>query len=350
MHKDYCPKFRTGIIGLGRIGFSLQYDKKREQPASHSAAFHNGDASLFRKSGTFLDGGFDISRKKRIAWSRAYPHARAYDKLSDMLSHGRWDIIVIAVDEKAHLEVFEKVVAVNPRLIVLEKPVAPNLKDARKIYELSRKHKVPVAVNHERRFSRDYIFVGDLIRYERMGELRMVTANILTSSAAWYKGDTKKARGALLHDATHIIDIAHFITGKKILMEAVSLCRKDKDKTHGISATGKIGKSGFIMNVGFETLHFMFELDLIFTAGRIRIGNGTLEVWDARESPFYEGFHSLIRDKSINPPNKTGYFSGMVENCIAFLKNEAPIVSSIKDGVAAIEAMENIMSLLEECV
>lgn len=35
---EYSKKYSAALIGLGRIGFSLGFDRKREQPASHTMA------------------------------------------------------------------------------------------------------------------------------------------------------------------------------------------------------------------------------------------------------------------------------------------------------------------------
>ncbi len=335
-------RYRTGIVGLGRIGFTLERDRKREQPASHSRAFSENPSA-------FVAGGYDVSRPKRKDFALSYPGAKVYGSLEKMLSDGKWDILVVAVDEPAHLPVMKQVLAASPRLVVLEKPVAPNLREAEKILKLAEKRGVPVCVNHERRFSKDYLAVREAIAAKRYGKLAGLNATLLSPLKAVYPGDAKLGRGCLIHDGTHILDIAGYLTGKKIEVEHVSPGRFDKHGgLDGVSVSGSLGEAGFHLLCGYCTEPFTFEIDLQFERGRIRIGNGLLEFYESRESPYYEGFRSLMRDASVKPIRKTGYFSGMAQNCIDFLDGKSPLLSPLPDGVRALKTIEKILSMIED--
>ncbi|OHD56917.1 MAG: hypothetical protein A2Y33_08110 [Spirochaetes bacterium GWF1_51_8] len=328
--------YRAAIIGLGRIGFTLQYDRLREQPASHTAAF--GGNRRFR-----LAGGYDADPARIAEWSFANPGAKAYTSLGEMLGDGRWDVIAVAVDEDEHWAVMRKVLPYRPRLVVLEKPVAPNLEACRKIERLAEKYGVPVQVNHERRFSRDYIEVRRWIEDGRFGGLRTVKGEIYSNIPAWMKGDRKHAHGTILVDGTHLVDIVRFLTGgKTVLKKAREDLPDSAGNTGGITAVGHSGGASLALFFGYTTAHFTFELDLVFENARVRIGNGVLELWESRESPYYEGFYSLIRDKKVKPFRKSGYFAGMVKNCAEFLDGKSELGSPLSDGIRAVAVMEKL--------
>lgn len=331
--------FRVGIIGLGRIGFTLQFDKKREQPASHSAAFSGEKRCV-------LSGGFDRDLAKMAEWSKRYPRAKIYDNLNEMLSDGVWDILVIAVGEKEHLPVVKIAAASGPGLIVLEKPAAPSVKDALLIKKTCSLFRVPVCINHERRFSKDYRLAAGLTASGEFGKIVSVNAFINSSNYAWYRGDYKEGRGTLVHDGTHLVDAIRFLTGENIRIGSASLNGKEKNgNIAGVSASGTIGKDIAVnMRFGYRTSQFEFEIDLVFEKGRIRVGNGILEVYRSQKSPYYEGFHSLVRDKAYSPgrTGKTGYFSGMASNCADFLEGKSVLVSNLDDGVEAMKTVEAI--------
>ncbi len=330
-------KYRTGIIGLGRIGFFLGFDRKREQPASHSSAFAGN-------SRTFLAGGFDTDPVKRDEWHKVYKKARIYKTLSEMLNDGSWDILIAAVPEESHLKVMNEILPFHPRLVVLEKPAAANLREAVQIERLSGRLKVPVLINHERRYSRDYILLQNLIKSKLYGEVKSLYGRLFTPSPAWMRKDENYGRGALLRDGTHIIDILRFLTGSDLKIESALSSKKDKKgSVSGISCMGRIGEAPLFISLGFQTKQFEFEIDITFQKSRARIGNGLFELWEAEESPYYEGFYSLKRERHIKVFRKTHYFSGMVQNCVDFLDGKLPIASALKDGIEALKIIERII-------
>ena len=335
-------RYRTGIIGLGRIGFLLQYDPLREQPASHTAAFGGNP-------GIELAGGFDIDAEKRTRWRKVAEPATAYESLDAMLSDGRWDILVVATNENRHLEVFRQAIAYKPRLIVMEKPIAPNLKDALEMQRLSIESLQDVAVNFERRFSADYLWAKSCVASGELGRLRFVTAKLFSKQKAWIAGDFEYARGSLMDDAPHLVDTIRFLTDSELTIDGVSSVSSGTAGDYsGIEAYGYIGEAAACIGVGYETQFFAFEIELSFEAGRIRIGNGILELWKAESSPYYQGFYSLKRDESVQLITKTGYFSGMVQNCVDFLDGKSTLRASLDDGVESIRVLEGIVRKLEK--
>ena len=66
----------------------------------------------------------------------------------------------------------------KPRLIILEKPVALNSLEGKKILSQSKKYGVPILVNHERRFSKDYKIARDYIN--QIGDIQKINANLFS--------------------------------------------------------------------------------------------------------------------------------------------------------------------------
>jgi predicted dehydrogenase len=157
-------KYRAALIGTGRIGFSLQNDRLREQPASHAAA-------LAGHPRVTLVAGCDIDPTALAAFHKKYPRTCAYSDAAMLMREEKPDIVSVAVEEGGHLPIMKEICPFRPRLVILEKPVAPNLVDARRIIEVSRRFRVPVCVNHERRFSRDYLTAKNLLHQGAIGTL-----------------------------------------------------------------------------------------------------------------------------------------------------------------------------------
>ena len=81
-----AKKFTACIVGVGRIGFSLQKDKKREQPASHSLA-------LFKNKFVKIVAGCDIDENKLKNWKKIYKNANTYTNIHKMLEKESPDIV-----------------------------------------------------------------------------------------------------------------------------------------------------------------------------------------------------------------------------------------------------------------
>ena len=92
--------------------------------------------------------------------------------------------------------------------------------------------------------------------------------------------------------------------------------------------------------------HLVFELELSFTKGRIRIGNGIYEEYESRESTFYEKMRSLY-PADYSGPVKTGYFERMLEDAVKVFDDPATRpLSSYQDGLESLKLIEQIRKKL----
>ena len=162
-------KHTAAVVGVGRIGWTLGYDKKREQPASHVMA-------LKKNPRVKLLAGVDSNPKQLALFKSRNPLVRAYASIDELYQNCSPDIVVVAVNEDSHLQTALDVLARQPRLMVLEKPVALNLREAAKIKNAAKKFGVPVLVNHERRFALDYNLAADYL--QKIGALQSITARL----------------------------------------------------------------------------------------------------------------------------------------------------------------------------
>ena len=124
-------RYIAAIIGTGRIGFSLGFDKKREQPASHTMALlGNKRINLIAAAESNkenLENWRKYVRKHngKKDFTLVFPTSKElYENVTCL------DIITVAVNEDNHLEECIKAIEYKPRLVILEKPVALNSEEA----------------------------------------------------------------------------------------------------------------------------------------------------------------------------------------------------------------------------
>lgn len=335
-------KYKAAIIGTGRIGYFFQKDKKREQPASHSKA-------LKKNKNIKIIAGCDIDKRRIKEWHKDYSKANIYYDHKKLLNNETSDIVVIAVDEEAHLNVTLDVIEHSPKLIILEKPVAPDISLAKQIERKAQKYNVPICINHERRFSKDYIILKKLIDQNKLGNIHSINARLWTGMKAWNKDCRKNGACALIHDGTHLLDIIHFLFDISIRSPKIDkIIRSGRDGVSSVFLHCETNKKNLLyLEINGDKKYFGLELDIIGSNGRAIIGNGYLKVYKSFSSPYYSGFMSLKKVSKYKRPEKTEYFSNMISNCVDFLNKKSVLMSPLSEGIRAVRALEEIAKTIE---
>jgi len=334
-------KFTAAVIGTGRIGYLLQKDKKREQPASHASA-------LTKNRHISLIAGCDINRERLALWKKDYPRTCCYSSAQELMQQEKPDLAVVAVSEQAHTEVALTVIKHKPKLIILEKPVGLNLDAAERIRKAAARYKVAISVNHERRFSMDYRMALRLIQNQELGSLQTVSAHLWSSSSVWAPSCAEKGDCSLIHDGTHLIDILHFLLARHLKKPVVDRIVKNKySEVRLLNLHYKLRKNVLLyLELNGSSRVFDFEITLNGTEGKLIIGNGYLKLYSKAPSPYYTGFYSLKRQKNVIRPGVTGYFSNMVQNCVDFLMDKAPLISPLSEGIRSLKVLYEIVDYL----
>lgn len=342
--------YTAAVIGCGRIGFSLGFDEKREQPASHTMA-------LKASKRIRIIAGCDSDSSRLENWNRFIKRAVPYRDISTLLAACHPDIFVVSVNEDSHVSIALKVIQSKPCLVILEKPVAINVSEGRKIVEAAKNFNVPVLVNHERRFALDYAVAKDFM--QKIGDIQSINARLCSSLRVYSPSDESTGAYSLLHDGTHLVDVVLYlleaITEKNPalllrnpVLTGVYHDEKDSSIVRNLSAHYKTSVCPDVtFTISGRSKFFGFEVDVLGTTGRIHIGNGFAHFYERKESRLYTGFYSLEENRSVTVPKKTGYFSNMIQNAVDFLDNKEPIKSSLQTGMNALIILEEIKLLLK---
>ena len=323
------PSLACAVAGLGRIGALLESDTLREKPATHSGA-------IAKNPDCVLVAGCDLDEERRKRFEKEWGVKATYAETGAMLNAHRIDILHVATPPHTHLQIVTEAVGRGVAVVVCEKPLAPTAAEAEKIASLHENGRAKILVNHERRYSKDYLKAKRHIGEMSFGPLRSI-------HAALYMGERRPAHAVLLDDGTHLVDIVRFLTDREI--EVLSARRFHDSTADAILVTAEAGGVPLLFETASGRNHVTFELDLSFHRGRIRIGNGLYEEYESGPSPHYESMRSLAR-KPARRPYPTGYFSGMVADAVSCAKNPQHMpVSSAVDGLRAIEIIETVKQM-----
>jgi predicted dehydrogenase len=325
-------KIPVAIIGLGRIASLLEDDALREKPCTHAgAAAANPDCVIV--------AGCDTDAERRRLFAERWG-AAVYADAGAMLEAHKPGIVHIATHPDSHYHYCALASRRGVPVAVCEKPLADTLRSARNIAALCGKGPTRILVNHERRYSADYLKARAILEEERLGPL-------LSVRAALYMGRTRRLLDVFWHDGTHLADAAMFLSGARLRHRRQWGAKLDS-RTGTAWLEGRLEKgparTPFLMELGAERDHLVFELEFSCARGRLRIGNGVFEAWESAESPYAEGFRSLQRSgDTFEGP--TGYFAAMLEDAVACCRDPARQPrSGAEDGLRVIEYLHSVQA------
>ncbi|MDR2144304.1 MAG: Gfo/Idh/MocA family oxidoreductase [Treponema sp.] len=333
---------RAAIVGLGRIGSLLENDPKREKPCTHAGAIAGSKDCV-------LVAGADTDGKRRGLFQETWK-CPVYADAGAMLKEHRPEILCIATHPDSHLFYCELAARYGVKVAVCEKPLADSLEKAKKIERLHSSGKITIITNHERRYSADYHAAAAILQGARLGA-------VLSVKTALDMGKTRRLVDVLWHDGTHLADAAMFLSGGVLKHKAAWGAELSGKKGTAYlagsleisgaeenSAKGREKKTEipFVMEIGAERDHLVFELEFSCEKGRLRIGNRIFEVWESVESPYAKGFRSLEK-KREGFLEATGYFSNMIKDAVACCckKNKIP-QSKVLDGLRVIRYLDSV--------
>ncbi|RLF28413.1 MAG: hypothetical protein DRN05_04170 [Thermoplasmata archaeon] len=173
---------KMGLIGLGKWGLN------------HLKSLNDVDCDII--------GVFDTDKtKKRIADNYGTTFFEDYMKLLK-----KTDAVVIATPTDTHYRLVKKCLHAGKHVLV-EKPIAENSEQGKKLVELAKKKNLILSVGYLYRFNNAVKKTKELI--DKIGELQYITARYIHSTKP-----PRKDSGVIMNLGIHVIDILNFITNR----------------------------------------------------------------------------------------------------------------------------------------
>jgi len=324
------------LIGCGRIGFLLECDPFRKKPCTHYGGALGAGLSITSACDT------SDERLSEFGTVAGIPSNRLFTDYRELLKTIHPDCVIIATHTDTHVSIAAEASKSGVRVIVLEKPVSPDLGKAAKLVELCRANKTNLIINHERRYDGRYRTAQKLVSGGSLGTIKTIHASILTGP---YRGHSRPGEGGgpLLHDGTHLVDMIRFFAGEVSTVQG----RFDRDnRSSGYEdralawLTTEKGIDVFL-EAGGSRAYFVFELEISGTRGRLVIGNGYESISRARKSTLYRGFHDLA-PAPYPRYGKTSCFINLYREVKKLLAGGNEITSTGDDGYRALEIIHAV--------
>jgi predicted dehydrogenase len=325
----------AALIGCGRIGFLLEKDPLRKKPCTHFGGM--------KQAGVRVRYACDISRERLDLFGKA---ARLSDdslftdyRLALKKSPG---IVVIASWTHTHAPIAIAAAESGAKVVVCEKPIAHDIKLARKMRDACASHGAALIINHERRYDGRYRAVKKLMEDGAIGEIRSIRGTLAARGLS-SSSDPKLGGGPLLHDGTHLIDMIAFLAGRITTVDG-RIFRYGNDSGYEDLACAMLMTERGIpasIQVGGDTEYFGFGLEIFGRSGKIEIGNGYQRIFTSKKSRLYEGFYDLA-EKKFPAYSKTSCFTELYREVLRASNSAITPASSGNDGLDALRVIHGI--------
>ncbi|WP_296869703.1 Gfo/Idh/MocA family oxidoreductase [Tibeticola sp.] len=264
------------IVGCGNVagGYDSGPDDS-QAPLTHAGAYH-------RHPGFRLAACIEPDDARRRAFQARWGVPSGWSCIAQLPAGSRFDVISICSPTPMHLHDVRASLALSPRLIFCEKPIAPSSREAAEVVSLCDQAGVPLAVNHTRRWAPDVVNLAKRLTTGEWGPLRSI-------SGLYNKG--------VLNNGSHLIDLLHALVGPVEPVAALAPVADGMPGDPTVPALLKAVDTG--LPIHLRTAHAadyaVFELELVMAGGVLCMEDGGFRWRErrAQESPDFPGYRSL---------------------------------------------------------
>lgn len=328
--------FRALLVGLGQIGCGYDADLPFvvDQPRSSAHTLSHARA-LACHPGFALAAGVDPSPEARARFTRLYG-APAYADLASWRAaqaDASPDLVVIAVAPQLQPPLVETLLALTqPRLLLLEKPLACDLEQARALEAVcERNAPLPVAVNYIRRW---LPAVQAWRRRLQAGDLGVLLHGQLT----YGKG--------LLSNGSHFVNLAEAwlgpLTPGRVLDRGAPCLGFDRELSLELLAADHRQAPLQVRSIGAAGLR-AGELDLWFERGRLCWPDHgrAIAFWPRCEPSPGDSHAPLAADPELVPTGLEHYQLEVVEALHRHLRDPgaSPLQCDLSAGLRTLETL-----------
>lgn len=309
------------IIGGGAIAGGYDAERREGPPLTHAGAFA-ADPRFY------LAAVVEPDAARRDAFVARWSIPMGAASLED-LKDRIFDVVSVCSPTMHHAAHIEAALALRPRLIFAEKPVATSAAEANRVVQAAERGGVALAVNYTRRWDAKVVSLAEELRRGHWGAIRSVIG-------VYTKG--------VVHNGGHLIDLLRLLMGELEVQWAGAPSYDFWDDDPSLSAT-LISEHGVPVHLspGHAADYALFELTLITETGVIQMLDGGMG-WSVRragDSAHFPGYRALVPGET-RPGGYPLAMTNAVDNIARALLNGAPLACTGQDAVAAQRLCEQI--------
>jgi len=332
-------KINTLIIGLGQIGFKYDFSIKYEidNPESSKKIITHARSVVCHPDFN-LAAGIDNNKEACKSFNLVYKNP-TYSDINSFLSseQTKIDLVIIAVNPQNQPKLIEEVInKINPKVLLIEKPIAISIQEARKIELLCKKKPdLVVCINYGRRYLPLVQKWSKLINSGEVGDF-------LYGNIIYGKG--------IISNGSHFLNLAQIWINNLEYLKTFDKGKKinDFDREASFILKCKNKKSLLSVNsIGSNNLR-AGELDLWFEGGRLCfLNNGkSLYFWPRlKTKSLIETHDSLAENPKVYSTNneKSQYFVIDSIKNIFHGNDKINLPCSLSDGLETMSIINNAL-------
>lgn len=284
---------------------------------------------------------------------------KRYTDYKDMIAnHSDLELVAIATPSGNHAEIALHCIdhGIN---VIIEKPMAMNMKDAEEIIKCSAEKGVKVCACHQNRFNIAVQKTREAIEAGRFGKLSHGSIHVrwnrnkdYYTQASW-RGTWKDDGGCLMNQCIHGIDLLRWMMGD----EVETVYGVIRQQQHHYLEAEDIGmavvrfKNGAIATIEGTTNVYPQNLEealyLFGESGTVKIGGkstNSIDVWDFKDETDEDRANKGLEEQTSNVYGN-GHTSLYADMKNAIEENRTPYV----DAVAGKNALEMILAIYKSC-
>jgi predicted dehydrogenase len=326
--KTKSYQLKAAVIGLGQIGMGYDYQSQNSRfRMTHCSAYHyHSDFELIAG----VDPNADLIR----AFEKKYA-SLGYKTVEQLFEKHALDVVSICVPTDYHYITFKKVAESGIHNILLEKPIAATLQEAKKIAKIAEKKKIRLLINYIRRFDPGILQLKTDIEKGEWGEIEKVSV--------WY------SKG-MLNNASHFIDLLIFLLGEIEKIEVINDGRllENQDIEPDFQLKFDNGSIAYFLAAKEENFSLL-EVEIITEKGRIRLINGgeEIETWKVSADPVYPGYRILKKLESSYVTEFNQYQHNVLHSFVTALRNKQPFLSNETSALESLKVVNFIQEQLK---
>lgn len=282
---------------------------------------------------------------------------KQYNDYRKMIEQEDIDLVAIATESGLHAEIALYCIERGVHVIV-EKPIAMNMKDARAICEAAKKYNVVVCANHQNRFNKSIQKIHEAMEEGRFGKLLHAAAHVRWNrnkdyyNQAKWRGTWSNDGGCLMNQCIHNADLLRWMMGNEI----DEVMAYTDNVNHAYIQAEDLGlavikfKNGsyglFEGTVNVYPKNLEETLYIFGTTGTIKAGGKSVNIiedWEFLDNQ--DNVDAIKQYYSEKPDNVYGYgHTPLYANVIEAIKNnKKPLV----DAEAGTRALELVLAMYQ---
>ena len=335
-------RIKALLVGLGQIGCGYDLDQPflPNRPLSGPVTLTHA-RSIACHPKVELVGAVDPSTKARKEFSKVYPcptftDIETFFKTSEQKDI---DLVIIAVPPDLQPLLVDQLLARHsPRMLLLEKPIAINLKAAEMMRQACAQHpKLVVAVNYIRRY------LPIVLQLQSQLQAGGDFGELIHGRLVYGKG--------LLSNGSHFVNLAEAWLGplcaKTILDIGPAFAEFDQEACLTLTASYHHHARLHVESIGRAGLR-AGELDLWFTHGRLKWANDgrSVQSWRLGEAALGDSHRPLMSEPELLPTGIDHYQHYVLDNLVRHDQQSSavPIHCNLDAGFQTLQLLENALN------